>query len=145
MALQGNEVLYVQGVTAGGGLSPVAQQTTAQAIASVGAAGNIQQNNLLVTVKATGNSVANARTVGNVAQVIVINATASSEGVKLPTPATGRAVTIIAPTANGVTVYASAAGQSIGVGTTNTTGFVVAKNQATEFIAISLTKWRIAR
>lgn len=102
-----------------------------------------QQKVNIATVIATGSSVANARTVGTTASTIVVNATASTEGVKLPTPSTGLEVTVYAPTAVGVLVYASAAGQSIGTGTTNTTGFAVTKNTGTQFLAISKTKWRV--
>ena len=96
-----------------------------------------------VTIKATGNAVANARTVGNTAPVVIITATASTEGVKLSTLATGIAVTIVAPTGVGVLVYASAAGQSINAGTTNTTGVVVTKDTAATFYGVSTTKWRV--
>lgn len=104
---------------------------------------NGQQKQNLVTVIATGNSVANARTVGVAASLIVVNATASTEGVKLPTPTTGLEITVLAPTAVAVLVYASAAGQSIGTGTTNTTAFKVTANTGTVFYAISKTKWRV--
>lgn len=93
------------------------------------------------TVKATGNSVANARTVGAAVSIIFVTATASTEGVKLPTPSTGLAVQIWAPASVSVLVYASAAGQSINAGTTNTTAFKVTNATATQFIAQSKTKW----
>lgn len=102
-----------------------------------------QRNYNQATVIATGNSVANARTVGTTSSVIVVNSSTSAEGVKLPTPVTGLAVTILTPLTVGVTVYASAAGQSIGTGTTNTTGNVAVKNAATTYYAISKTKWRV--
>lgn len=97
-----------------------------------------------VTVKATGNSVATARTVGTTSSFIVTTASASTEGVKLPTPSTGLQVQIQAPTAVAVLVYASAAGQSIGTGTTNTTSFKVTANTGTLFTAISTTKWLVS-
>ena len=103
-----------------------------------------QSTHQLVTVKATGNSVANARTVGTASSFIVVTATASTEGVKLPTLVTGLQVTIFAPTAVGVLVYASGVGTGIGTGTTNTTGFAVTKNTSTTFTAISSTKWLVS-
>jgi len=96
-----------------------------------------------VTVKATGNSAATARTVGTTSSLIQTTATASTEGVKLPTPSTGLAVTILAPAAVAVLVYASAAGQSIGAGTTNTTATKVAAATASTFYAASKTKWYV--
>lgn len=97
-----------------------------------------------VTVKATGANVAAARTVGVTSSFIVTTATASTEGVKLPTPSTGLQVQVQAPTNVAVLVYASAAGQSIGTGTTNTTAFKVTANTGTLFTAISTTKWLVS-
>lgn len=102
-----------------------------------------QEKVTLVTVIATGANVAAARTVGTTSSYIVVNASTSAEGVKLPTPSTGLRIVILPPTANGVLVYASAAGQSVGAGTTNTTGFAAPKNIISTFIAISATKWRV--
>ena len=45
---------------------------------------NGQQKQNLATVIATGNAVTNARTVGATASLVAVNATASTEGVKLP-------------------------------------------------------------
>lgn len=103
-----------------------------------------QKKSNVVTVKVTGNAVGNARTVGTTASIIVTTATASTEGVKLPTPSTGLQIQIQAPTAVAVLVYASAAGQSIGTGTTNTTAFKVTANTGTLFTAISTTKWLVS-
>lgn len=54
MALVGNEVLYVQGVTAGGGLSPVSQSTTTAAIAGLGG-GGVTQDIINTNITTVGN------------------------------------------------------------------------------------------
>jgi hypothetical protein len=50
MALSGNEVLYVQGVTPGGSLSPVSEQTTTGAIADLATSGLPLTNTAITTV-----------------------------------------------------------------------------------------------
>lgn len=104
---------------------------------------NGQEKVTLAVVKATGNSFATGRTVGTTTSYIVVNATASTEGVILPAViSTGLRYTILAPSANGVKVYAGAAGQSINAGTTNTTAFLVTLATGTVFYGVSTTKWR---
>ncbi len=103
-----------------------------------------QTKGSLVTVAATGATAGTARSVGTTSSLIVVTNTASTEGVKLPTAATGLQITVMAPTALATLVYAAAAGQSIGTGTTNTTAFKVTANTSTTFVAISKTKWRVS-
>lgn len=54
MALTGNEVLYVQGVTPGGSLSPVTQQTTTQAIAALSVGSGLPVANTAITTVGNG-------------------------------------------------------------------------------------------
>ena len=97
----------------------------------------------ITTVAAAGTSVGTATAIVGTASVVLVTTTASSEGVKLPTPATGLRIDLYAPTAHGVKVYARASGQSIGTATTNTTAYAVAANKGTFFLAISATKWMV--
>lgn len=97
------------------------EQTVAAAGASLGTA---------TAISATGGS------------NVFVTVTASTEGVKLPSiTGAGMRFTVWAATGVGVKVYANAAGQSIGAGTTATTAVLVPKTTATTFIASSTTKW----
>ena len=95
-------------------------------------------------VAAAGATQGTATKIGVTAYNVIVSATTSSEGIKLPTAATGLQFKVVTPTANGVKVYANAAGQSIGTGTTNTTATTVAANSVQGFLAVSATKWRLA-
>lgn len=100
--------------------------------------------NGIANVKATGASAGTARAISTTANIVYVSVTASTEGVKLPAAATGRAITIIASPTVGVKVYANAAGQSIAAGTTNTTATTVPLNNSITFQAISKTKWLVS-
>ncbi len=93
------------------------------------------------TLLPAGASVGTAVPVVGFKSVIFTSLTASTKGVKLPTAVTGLSVLIINGATFGVKVYANAAGQSIGAGTTNTTAVVLAINKATVYFAVSATKW----
>lgn len=99
----------------------------------------------VTTVAAAGASVGTATAIPATASLVNVTVTASTEGVKLPSIATvgvGSVITVMPSTTVGVKVYAGAAGQSIGTGTTNTTALLVALNTVKNFIAITATKWR---
>lgn len=99
----------------------------------------------LTTVAAAGATQGTATAIAATANNVVVTVTASTEGVKLPTAVTGKKITIWASTTVGVNVYAAAAGQSIGTGSTATTAYALVKNTATTFLATSATKWRVEK
>lgn len=93
-------------------------------------------------VAAAGASQGTATAIAAGPGTVFVSATASTEGVKLPTPATNARLTIVPNGTIGTKVYAGAAGQSIGTGTTATTavGPILAGTSWT-FIGRSATKW----
>lgn len=99
----------------------------------------------ITTVAAAGATQGTATAISAAARTVLITVTASTEGVKLPTAATGKTLTIWANTAVGCKVYGAAAGQSIGTATTQTTAYALVKNTATTFLAISTAKWLVQK
>lgn len=97
------------------------------------------------TVAAAGATQGTATAIVAAAILVLVTVTASTEGVKLPTPVAGKTLWIAADTAVGNKVYPAAAGQSIGTATTATTAYVLAKNTVTQFFAKSATKWLVLK
>lgn len=96
-------------------------------------------------VAAAGATQGNATAIAAGQSTVVVTVTASTEGVKLPTAATGKRVDIFADPSVGAKVYAAAAGQKIGTATTATTAFALAKNTATVFLAKNTTQWLVLK
>lgn len=103
------------------------------------------QKDTLTTVAAAGATLGTATAIPATANAVLVTVTASTEGIKLPTAATGLVVTVLADPSVGNKVYAAAAGQVIGANSTATTAYVLVKNTVTIFYAISATKWRTAK
>ena len=95
----------------------------------------------ITTVAAAGATLGTATAISSAAREVYATATASTEGVKLPTAVTNTLIRVWASAAVGVKVYAAAAGQKIGAATTATTAVAIAKNTATSFLAINATNW----
>ena len=96
-----------------------------------------------VRVAAAGASQGTATAMPATAFVVMVSATASTEGVKLPTAVTGKQYKVVASPTVGNKIYGGAAGQLIGANTTATTAQVLAKNTSVLFIAYDATHWRI--
>ncbi len=94
------------------------------------------------TVVAAGTSQGTATAIPLHSTLIAVSTTTSSEGVKLPTAATGREYTVLAPTTKGVKVYGGAAGQLINTATTATTAYAMASGQGATFYGVNATHWR---
>ena len=97
----------------------------------------------VTVVAAAGATQGTATAIPSTAVLVSVTVTTSSEGVKLPTAATGREITILPPTTKGVQVYAAAAGQVINSNATATTAFALMSQQPLTFYAISKTVWRV--
>lgn len=134
-ALTGNELTEVDTQLANG-------QSPQSAAVALGAAG---LGLGLAIVAAAGASQGTATQIPGNPGLVFVTVTASTEGVKLPTPATGKRLTMVASATVGNKVYPAAAGQSIGTATTATTAFALALNTSTQFIATSATKWRVLK
>jgi len=97
-------------------------------------------------VAAAGATQGTATAIAAAALLVFVSTTLSSEGVKLPTPSTGRSITLVATsTTKGFKVYAGAAGQVINAATTATTAYAMTTNHPAEFIGIDATHWRVLR
>ena len=87
----------------------------------------------ITTVAAAGATLGTATAISSAAREVYATATASTEGVKLPTAVTNTLIRVWASAAVGVKVYAAAAGQKIGallVHGNNPGQLVVARTQA---------------
>lgn len=93
------------------------------------------------TVAAAGATQGNATAIGASVTDILVTVTASTQGVKLPTAATGKRVNIWPDPAIGNKVY-PAAGALIGAAATNA-ALAVVKNKPVQLIGVSATKWRV--
>ncbi len=126
------------------GASSTGATETSPSISNPTFSGYIAQALAAYTAAGATQGTATALTTG--LAIITVALTASTKGVKLPTPATGRMVWVVNRATFGVKVYAGAAGQSIGAGTTCTTAdTVLAINKANCYIASSATKWTCLR
>lgn len=96
-----------------------------------------------VTIAAAGATQGTATAIPATAAVVNVTTTTSSEGVKLPTAATGKTITVAPPTTKGVKIYGGAAGQLINANTTATTAFAAASAQPVTFIGVDATHWRV--
>lgn len=103
------------------------------------------QKEVLTTVAAAGTVQGNATAIAASALLVNVTVTASTEGVALPTVATGRMITLLAPTTKGFKVYTAAAGQVINAATTATTAYAMTTNHPATFIGVSTTLWRVQR
>lgn len=132
-------------LNASGTITGVAANLTGAANLSGGLTTSGARVTGITTVAAAGASQGNATAIAASASVVVITVTASTEGVKLPTAATGKQVYIFADPAVGNKVYAAAAGQKIGAATTATTAYALVKNTATVFLAKNATNWLVLK
>lgn len=97
------------------------------------------------TVAAAGASQGTATAIPATAYIVNVTVTTSTEGVKLPTPSTGREMTLLTPTTKGYKVYTNLAGQVINAATTATTAFAVATLKPVTFYGVDATHWRAQR
>ena len=114
----------------------VSAYTTTAAIAALGTAGET------ANVAAAGATQGTATAIAAAIALAIVSVTASTEGVKLPTAATGKEVTVLAPLTKGFKTYGGAAGQLINANTTATTAFAVVSGQAVTFRGVDATHWR---
>jgi hypothetical protein len=95
---------------------------------------------LFATVTAAGATQGNATALTAFKNLITVALTASTKGVKLPTPVTGLEVLVANGATFGVKIWPSS-GAQIGAAATNAVGPVLAINKAIRFLAVSATKW----
>lgn len=100
------------------------------------------QKGSLITVAAAGATQGTATQIAAAAYIVNVTVTASTEGVRLPTPSTGREMTLLTPTTKGYKVYTAAAGQVINAATTATTAYAVATLKPVTFYGVDATHWR---
>ncbi len=92
------------------------------------------------SVTAAGATQGNATALTAFKNVITVALTASTKGVKLPTPVTGLEILIANAATFGVKIWPST-GSQIAANATNAVGPVLAINKASRFLAVSSTKW----
>ena len=96
----------------------------------------------LTTVAAAGATQGTATPIAQGAYIVNVTVTTSTEGVQLPTPSTGRELTLLTPTTKGYKVYTRAAGQVINAATTATTAFAMTTLKPVTFYGVDTTHWR---
>lgn len=94
-------------------------------------------------VAAFGASQGNATQIGVAAFSVVVTVTASTEGVKLPSAATGLQYRVLANPTVGVKVYPFL-GDVIGAAATNG-AYALVKNTVTTFFAVDTVFWRVMK
>ncbi len=119
-----------------------AQSFTALQSLTAGATITGPLKEVVTVVAAAGATQGNATAIAAGVLIVNVTVTTSTEGVKLPTAATGRIVTLLTPTTKGYKVYGGAAGQLINANTTATTAYAVTTNKPVTFIAVDTTHWR---
>lgn len=106
---------------------------------------NFTQNGTLTHIPQI--AAAAGATQGNATQitksVVMVTVTASSQGVKLPTAATGVSVVICAASAKGVKVYPFSGDRIQGAATNAAVALVL--NKSSIFIAADTTNWRVVK
>lgn len=93
------------------------------------------------TVAAAGASQGNATAIGASVTDVFVTVTASTQGVKLPTPALGKQVNVWPDYTKGCKLYPST-GTRIGTASTNT-ALAVVLNKPVRLIGDSATRWRV--
>lgn len=139
--VQGNTSSSLAGTLAVTGATTLSGLTTSTGGMTVSGA----QKEVISIVAAAGATQGTAAAIPAGAVLVNVTATTSSEGVKLPTVATGRVITLLTPTTKGFKVYTAAAGQVINANTTATTAFAVTTNKPATFYGIDTSHWRALR
>ncbi len=93
------------------------------------------------TLAAAGTSQGTAAAITK--SVVMVTVTASSQGVKLPTAATGKRVIVCAASAKGVKVYPFLADRIQGAATNAAVALVL--NKSSIFIAADAVNWRVVK
>lgn len=95
---------------------------------------------LWTAVVAAGTTQLGATLITAFKNLITVATTASTHGVRLPTPATGMEILLGNGATFGTKVWPNT-GSQIGANATNAVGPVLAINKVTRFLAVSSTKW----
>lgn len=94
-----------------------------------------------VNLAAAGATQGTATQIPDTASVIIVTTTLSSEGVKLPTAATGKRVTVVAMSAKGVKVYPFTDDRIQGAASNVAVALVL--NKTSQFLAVDAVNWRV--
>ncbi len=94
-------------------------------------------------VAAAGATQGTATQIADTARVVVVSVTLSSQGVKLPTAATGKRLKVLAMSAKGVKVYPFTADRIHGAATN--AALALPLNRSFEFIAVDAINWRVLK
>lgn len=92
---------------------------------------------------AAGATQGNASVIPDTASIITVTVTASTQGVKLPTAATGKRVTVAAASAKGVKVYPATNDRIHGAATN--AALALPLNRTYTFIAVDTATWRVQK
>ena len=94
----------------------------------------------LALVAAAGSTQGGATAIPDTAERVYVTVTASSQGIKLPTAATGKNVTVFAMSGKGVKVYPYSGDRIQGAATNVAVALVL--NKSTMFQAVDTNNWR---